>query len=75
MQDKFLHLVSVCIKENILKKKTNRHEATWVVEGGFPQTKRLVTTVQAYSDMYLSHWNQMELWKEVFENETVCKFK
>lgn len=49
-------------REYPVEEKTDRHEATWVVEGGFPQTNlRLVTTVQAYSDMYLSHWNQMEL--------------
>lgn len=39
MQDKFLHLVSVCIKENILlKKKADKREASWREEVGFPQT-------------------------------------
>lgn len=39
MQDKFLHLVSVCIKENILLKTKTTDEAIWIQEGAFPQTK------------------------------------
>lgn len=38
MQDKFLHLVSVCIKENILLKTKKTDEAIWKEEGGIPQS-------------------------------------
>lgn len=73
MQDKFLHLVSVCIKENILlKKKADKHEASWREEGGFPQTTlRWVTIASAYSGKYQSYLNQMELWKVEVGNETL----
>lgn len=77
MQDKFLHLVSVCIKENILlKKKADKREASWREEVGFPQTTlRWVTTASAYSGKYQSYLNQMELWKAEFGNEAFYKFK
>lgn len=45
MQDKFLHLVSVCIKENILLKTKKTDEAIWREEGGFPHMNpRLLKT-------------------------------
>lgn len=71
MQDKFLHLVSVCIKENILlKKKKKQNRQTW-------SNLRWVATVSAYSNKCESNWNQIEKWKwkVIFENETICKLK
>ena len=63
-------------REYPVEEKIDRHEAIWIEEGGFHQTNlRLVTIGPVYSDMYLAHWNRMELWKVVFENETICKFK
>lgn len=53
-----------------VEQKQDRHETLCIEEGAFPK----LTLV---SDMYLYHWNPMELWKVVFVSieKIICKFK